>query len=617
MADIIVDVSLSSPITTDVTSPTQALATNVSVPGPQGPAGPKGNPTTINSLGAENIIITGVDGNIVYTTGLNTIYISGNSGYFQSVVNSLTTNLNSTGANLNTSINNLSGLFTGYTGSLDATYATDSQLENTGSTLNTKIDNLSGYATGTNSTFATNLVSTGSTLDTKINTLSGYVTGTNSTFATNLVSTGSTLDTKINTLSGYVTGALDITLNSKINSLSGVSVLTYGDQIVVGTKYFNEDVYIHNLYVTGDEFIANVTNNFVESPYLLLNLTGGAIDGGIFFVTGSGFTGINDYGPIIGFDHSNKFKIGVARRSDDLSFLPDIASVQQIETYSGFVDNKYSTKINLGSTGSTLDTKINTLSGYVTGTNSTFTTNLFSTGSTLDTKINTLSGYVTGTNSTFTTNLFSTGSTLNTKINNLSGYINSSSSNIVFTTGDQTISGVKTFIGNHNISGDTIISGNLNVSGMIITPQQNKRFVYRPIVTGGGNATSMIAYGANCTLTPRYVGTLRADACISMWGVNGASSDTAQAASFWYGTGTAPVYSGNLVNLGGVRIGGLKHLQGTSSTAISTVLPVGTSWVAEITGLNTGTQYWFDIGISGSNGRLRVQDVQLYIEEKY
>jgi len=167
-----------------------------------------------------------------------------------------------------------------------------------------------------------------------------------------------------------------------------------------------------------------------------------------------------------------------------------------------------------------------------------------------------------------------------------------------------------------NATGDTI-NGNLNVSGMITTPQQNKTFVYNPTITGGGNNTATIAYGANCTLTPRYVGTLRADACISMWGVNGLSTDTVQATSFWYGTGTAPVYSGNLVNLGGTRIGGLKHVQHGSSTAISTVYPVGTSWVAEITGLNTGTQYWFDIGISGSNGRLRVQDVQLYIEEKY
>jgi hypothetical protein len=159
------------------------------------------------------------------------------------------------------------------------------------------------------------------------------------------------------------------------------------------------------------------------------------------------------------------------------------------------------------------------------------------------------------------------------------------------------------------------ISGNLDVSGMIRTPQQNKTFVYNPSVTSGGNATSTIAYGANCTLTPRYVGTLRADACISMTALNVQSSDTQQATSFWYGTGTAPVYSGNLVNLGGIRIGGLKGFTAPGPGSQSSAYPVGTSWVAEITGLNTGTQYWFDIGISGRV--MRAQDVQIYIEEKY
>jgi len=158
------------------------------------------------------------------------------------------------------------------------------------------------------------------------------------------------------------------------------------------------------------------------------------------------------------------------------------------------------------------------------------------------------------------------------------------------------------------------ISGNLDVSGMIRTPQQNKTFVYRPNVTGVGAITGIFAYGANCTLTPRYVGTLRADACISMTQIGGFSSDTVQTTSFWYGTGTAPVYSGNLVNLGATRIGGIKCVP-TSNPATNLSNPFGTSWVAEITGLNTGTQYWFDIGISGL--RVRVQDVQLYIEEKY
>jgi hypothetical protein len=56
-------------------------------------------------------------------------------------------------------------------------------------------------------------------------------------------------------------------------------------------------------------------------------------------------------------------------------------------------------------------------------------------------------------------NLSTTGSTLDTKANNLSGYINSSYSNIVFTTGNQTISGVKTFNIAPILSGNNLITG--------------------------------------------------------------------------------------------------------------------------------------------------------------
>jgi hypothetical protein len=116
----------------------------------------------------------------------------------------------------------------------------------------------------------------------------------------------------------------------------------------------------------------------------------------------------------------------------------------------------YATTINLATTGSTLDRKINNLSGYVTGVTGIFAVlpaNLALTGSTLDTKINTLSGYVTGVTGTFgilPSNLASTGSTLDNKINSLSGYVNSSSvvlpNSIVYTSGAQTISGAKTFL---------------------------------------------------------------------------------------------------------------------------------------------------------------------------
>jgi hypothetical protein len=166
-----------------------------------------------------------------------------------------------------------------------------------------------------------------------------------------------------------------------------------------------------------------------------------------------------------------------------------------------------------------------------------------------------------------------------------------------------------------NATGDTI-NGNLNVSGMITTPQQNKTFVYRPNVTGNAPRNGFIFYGANCTLTPKYVGTLRADACVSMTSSNYATTtDTYQSVSFWYGTGTAPAYSGNLVNFSSTQIGGHKTAAAAGNSFGLISNPVGTSWVAEITGLNTGTQYWFDIGISGRV--MQAQDVQIYIEEKY
>jgi hypothetical protein len=346
----------------------------------------------------------------------------------QTNINTLTTNLATTGFTLNTKINSLSGssvllysdqsisgiktfnndvVFTGTAifNQIDLS-DTDSILLSgvniqivsgsitltnmptiSGKPLITGVD-LSSYLTSAaaSSTYATitNLAGTGSTLATNL-------ASTGSTLSTNLASTGSTLSTNLNT-----TGS---TLSNKIDSLSGSSVLLYGNQSIGGVKTFRDNVYINNLYVTGTETIVNTSQINLASNYLLLNITGGAVDGGIFFVTGSGLTGVNDTGPIIGFDHSNKFKFGISTRNSDLSPLPDIASVQQLVAYSGVADTKFGT----------------------------------------------------------ITNLASTGSTLNTKIDNLSGYINSTSSNIVFTTGDQTISGKKQFQSNETVFGNNTI----------------------------------------------------------------------------------------------------------------------------------------------------------------
>jgi hypothetical protein len=269
-------------------------------------------------------------------------------------------------------------MLTGFSGNLDATYATDIQLATTGSTLDNKINSLSGWSAST-----TNLYTTGLTLDSKINSLSGWsasavnLISTGATLITNLFNTGSNLNTKIDNLSGYV--------NTQDNNISS------------------------NLSSTG-----TTLNNKINS--------------------------------LSGWSASST---------------------------------------NLVSTGSTLDNKINSLSGYVTTVDATFATiiNLASTGSTLDSKINSLSGW-----SASAVNLASTGSTLNNRINNLSGYINSTSSNIVFTTGNQTISGVKTFVENTTF-GDSAQGDFLVISGNNFT------------VYGSGNFTSGLFVNGNAVLT--------------------------------------------------------------------------------------------------------------------
>jgi outer membrane murein-binding lipoprotein Lpp len=293
--------------------------------------------------------------------------------------------------------------------------------------------NLSLYAT------AINLATTGSTLDTKINNLSGYVTGADATFATitNLASTGSTFNSKINSLSGYVdsqdtsisnnlrtTGS---TLDNKINSLSGNLTSTY----------------------------STITN---------LASTGSILDSKINSLSGWSASASN-----------------LASSGSTLD--------TKINSLSGWS----ASAANLASTGSNLNNSIISLSGLFTGftgnLDATFATDaqLYTTGSTLDNKINSLSGNLTANYATIT-NLASTGSTLNTRINNLSGYINSSASNIVFTTGNQTISGTKTFIQDTTF-GDSAQGDFLVISG-------NQFTVY-----GSGNFTSGLFVNGNAVLT--------------------------------------------------------------------------------------------------------------------
>lgn len=151
-----------------------------------------------------------------------------------------------------------------------------------------------------------------------------------------------------NNPSGFITG-VDLSFSGNYYTKSESEsryVNTTGTETILGDKTFHDRVYINNLYVTGLETIVNTTNTNVASNFILLNLTGGAVDGGLFFVTGAGLTGINDSGAILGFDHSDKFKFGIGTRASDLSVLNTIASVEEMTGISGNLQTQISSLSN-------------------------------------------------------------------------------------------------------------------------------------------------------------------------------------------------------------------------------------------------------------------------------
>ena len=206
--------------------------------------------------------------------------------------------------------------------------------------------------------------------------------------------------------SGFITG-VDLSFSGNYYTKSESEsryVNTTGTETILGDKTFHDKVYINSLYVTGLETIVNTTNTNVASNFIMLNLTGGAVDGGLFFVTGAGLTGINDSGAILGFDHSDKFKFGIGTRASDLSVLDTIASVEEMTGISGNLQTQISTLSN--ATGSYV---LNSQTGafYPTSNPSGFVTGLVvrpsETGSFITTAqtgsfypISNPSGYVTG-----------------------------------------------------------------------------------------------------------------------------------------------------------------------------------------------------------------------------
>ena len=321
-----------------------------------------------------NVITSDVTGQFASVTALNAtglyLYglITGSGGGSSSAELALT------GSILSSRIDSLSGYIvfsdSGLSGFLQ------NQISNSGAGLNSKIDGLSGYS---NATFATqsridltgqalsqNLYLTGSNLFVLITGSSGYAALVYAT-KTDLEQTGSNLQTQINGLQG----AQFITTGSADQRYVNLT----GSQLISGAKTFRAPIRVNNIINDG----------------LVINIDG---------ISGA-YAGYGGAGPEISL-FSSSFKNTVGQTTLDWSqrilsgnWGTDgiIINGFSLVNWSQLVNISGAISIVIAETGSILNSKINSLSGYANSTFSTIT-RVANTGSVLDNKINAFSGTI-------------------------------------------------------------------------------------------------------------------------------------------------------------------------------------------------------------------------------
>ena len=428
----------------------------------------------------------------------------------------------------------LYSIITGASGQGVSDYATKVQLTNTGVTIEGQITSLSGWAAS-----ATNLALTGSNLYTLLVNESGAL-------QSSLTSTGSTLISQINSLSGFTTGVsgalqakivtLTVTGSSPITSanltgIGGALVFTSGTQIffsggaggagggvpsvngitsavtILGTGGLTVSTNGSNILVSGDSSISGALTQ--TGSILYVDLTGLSGQANLNFATLANLTltGQTLRALTLGGDTNLSGNLGTT--GSNLYVL--------ITGLSGQSNTNYATVTNLASTGSSLYVLVTGLSGQANANFATIT-NLTATGQTLfnltvggDTNLSgnltltgqTLRALTLGGDTNLSGQLATTGTTLYNLIVGQSGY---SEGIYVHRTGNESITGVKTFgsglfTGNVGI-GTTTPLNPLDVNG-ISRFQQNLRFTainqsssftlaagtYRYIWSGGANCT--------------------------------------------------------------------------------------------------------------------------------
>lgn len=393
-----------------------------------------------------------------------------------------------------------------------AFFATKVDLQTSGSNLSDKVNSLSGYTTAGFAAYDTRLIDTG-------NAAISYANGLNATTLSALAATGSTLDGKINTLSGYAdsTFARVSTTDSLSGNLTQTGVVLLGKINALSGFVGAVSGTLQTAINAASQSAQDVAQNLTQTGVTLTQRIN-SLSGFVNVISGVNATGI--------------FNTGVAA----MAYADQLANTSAT---------------NIAQTGSTLDNKINALSGYSLNTFATITsvgtvaTNLAQTGSNLSQRIDTVTTNLTATGETLgakiaTTgqaawtaaqnnavnlsgNLQSTGQNLQAQIDAIASASGALLNNVVFTTGNQLIAGNKYFAGNTYIDNLFVTGQQTVINTQSISVADN----WMTLNATGGARDSAIFVSTGLTGASDLGGVLGFDVPSNTWryGISNQASD--------------------------------------------------------------------------------------------
>lgn len=431
----------------------------------------------------------------------------------------LSGNLTLTGQTLDAKINSLSGFVGLVSGGLEVRIAAtgdaaivhangigtalSGNLAQTGATLGSLIvatgNAAVAHANGIGTILSGELTLTGQTLFNRDAAISGgleaRITATGNaavahansigqTISGNLTLTGQTLQGRINSLSGFVTGVsgglearIRATGNAAVAHANGIGVNLSGNLAQTGTTLFTQTTGLSGFMI-----------GLIEAASAGVSAINGL--SGVLIIEGTGSISVFTVGSTI-----------LISGDSDPTFY---ATVPFVTGVSGALQTQVNTlTVNLGQTGSTLDDKINSLSGFVGNVSGGISADIVATG-------NAAVIHANGIGSGLSGNLTLTGQTLQGRINSLSGFVDNVSGGLearIVATGNAAIafaSGV-----------GFILSGNLTQTGATLQGRITSLSGFVGNVSGGlesritatGNAAVAHANGigsiisGNLTLT--------------------------------------------------------------------------------------------------------------------